>query len=68
MPNYCDAKIIVTGNARCVDEFTKIIQADYSYNEMRFTHTPHFFRVFEAGIIDEKIYGLMKQTTYDGCA
>lgn len=65
MPNYCDAKIIVTGNARCVDEFTKIIQADYSYTEMRFTHTPHFFRVFEAGIIDEKINGLMKQTTYD---
>ena len=64
MPNICIATVIVKGNINNVDEFTKIIQADYNYNTMEFTHKPHFFRVFEAPIIDEEIDGLIKTTTY----
>lgn len=64
MPNYCYAEIRVVGNARCVDEFTKILDADYSYTTGEFSHTPHFFRVFEAYITNEEVFGLMKRTTY----
>lgn len=61
MPNICTAFMNVRGYAPNVDEFLKILQADYSYYKDRnkpdctwcadpknFTHIPHFFRVFEA--------------------
>ena len=37
MPNICIATVIVKGNINNVDEFTKIIQANYNYNTMEFT-------------------------------
>ena len=64
MPNICLATVTVKGNINNVDEFTKIIQADYNYDTMKFTHKPHFFRIFETPIIDEEIDGLIKTTTY----
>ena len=63
MPNYCDFKMNVRGIPANVDEFIKIIQApDYTQR--------HFYRVFEADIINETIdvFGL-KTALIDGyCA
>ena len=64
MPNYCFADIKVRGYKDNVDEFTRILQADYDYNTMEFTHKPHFFRIFDAHIVDEKLEGVMKTTWY----
>ena len=67
MPNYCTGFMNVRGYAPNVDEFLKILQADYSYHKdsnnhdyswcldpKNFSHIPHFFRVFEAYKFDEK--------------
>jgi hypothetical protein len=51
----------VKGTKENVEEFIKIIQADYDYGTMKFSHDRHFFRVFEADYdeveeIGDKIY------------
>lgn len=61
MPNLCTGFMNVRGYAPNVDEFVKILQANYSYykdknnhdytwcaDPKNFTHIPHFFRVFQA--------------------
>lgn len=69
MPNICTGFMNVRGYAPNVDEFVKILQADYSYykdsknrdftwcaDPKNFTHTPHFFRVFDAYLFGDAIY------------
>lgn len=48
MPNYCDYSMCVKGTKENVEEFIKVIQADYDYGTMEFSHNRHLFRVFEA--------------------
>ena len=48
MPNYCNYSMCVIGEKESVEEFIKIIQADYDYGTMEFSYDRHFFRVFEA--------------------
>lgn len=48
MPNYCDYSMCVKGERKNIEEFIKVIQADYDYGTMEFSHDRHFFRVFEA--------------------
>lgn len=50
MPNYCDGYIRVRGYKDNVDEFIRILQADYSYmNGKEYcSASSHFYRVFEA--------------------
>lgn len=64
MPNICLGNIMVKGYKNNVDEFTKIIQADYDYNKMEFSHIPHFFRVFEAIPCSEVLNGVNKTVNY----
>ena len=59
MPNYCDYGMAVRGYKDNVEEFIRIIKADYNYNTNEFTHNRHFFRVFEANVEEDYItYGL----------
>ena len=64
MPNICLAEIRVTGYAGNVDEFTRILTAYYNYDTMEFSHTPHFFRVFDTYILNEETYGVIKKVSY----
>lgn len=48
MPNYCNYSMCVVGKRKNVEEFIKVIQADYDYGNMVFSHDRHMFRVFEA--------------------
>ena len=48
MPNYCGYSMCVKGTKENIEEFIKVIKADYDYNSMKFTHDRHFYRVFEA--------------------
>lgn len=48
MPNYCNYSMYVKGKKEKVEEFIKVIQADYDYNIMKFGYDRHLFRVFEA--------------------
>lgn len=65
MPNICFGKINVKGLSRNVDEFTNILNAYYSYNTMKFSHIPHFARIFEVDIVSEEIHGIFKQIEYN---
>ena len=61
MPNYCDYSMCVKGTKENVEEFIKVIQADYDYNNMKFNYKRHLFRVFEAHCdeleqLDEDVY------------
>ena len=69
MPNYCTGFMNVRGRADCIDEFIAILNANYSYymdskngdytwcaDPKNFTHTPHFFRVFSAILMDDPIW------------
>lgn len=59
MPNYCDYGMAVRGYKDNVEEFIRIIQADYNYDTNEFTHNRHFFRVFESIVEEDYItYGL----------
>ena len=53
MPNYCDYLMCIKGKKENIEEFIKVIKADYDYNSMRFSFDRHMFRVFEAN--DEEI-------------
>ena len=46
MPNWCETAIKVKGYKPEVDEFIRILNADYDYSSMEFSHIPHLFRVF----------------------
>lgn len=52
MPNWCDADIYVKGRKMDVDEFINILNADYDYHNMKFSHIPHFYRIFENNVYD----------------
>lgn len=65
MPNICCANIVVKGYKDNVDEFTRILNSDYNYYTMKFSHTPHFFRVFNAELYDEWMDGVIKTAYYD---
>lgn len=66
MPNICTGFMNVRGYSPNVDEFVKILQANYSYykdrsnldfewcaNPKNFSHIPHFFRVFDAYVFGD---------------
>ena len=48
MPNICLYSMCVKGKRKNVEEFIKVIKADYNYNTMQFSYDRHLFRVFEA--------------------
>lgn len=48
MPNYCNYSMCVVGTKENVEEFAKIMNADYNYGTMEFSYDRHMFRVFEA--------------------
>ena len=53
MANWCTAEIHVKGRKMDVDEFINILDAQYNYHTMTFSHIPHFYRIFECDILDE---------------
>ncbi len=54
MPNLCDYEIKVQGKEEDVKEFVKILKADYYIDENGVDSCErHFWRVFEADVIDE---------------
>lgn len=49
MPNYCDYEMRVVGKKENVEEFTKVMTANYDYYKMEFSYDRHMGgRVFEA--------------------
>lgn len=48
MPNICLYSMCVKGKKENIEEFIKVIKADYDYGTMEFTHDRHLFRVFSA--------------------
>ena len=48
MPNYCYYSMCVKGKKENIEEFEKVMNADYDYGTMNFSHDRHMFRVFEA--------------------
>lgn len=70
MPNYCNYSMCVKGTKESVEEFIKVIQADYDYGTMEFSHDRHLFRVFEAEYDEvEEVYNGIYQVIIKGyCA
>lgn len=60
MPNYSYGNIMVRGYKNNVDEFVKIMQANYDYRTMEFSHKPHMYRIFECDCYKEEIEGGIK--------
>jgi hypothetical protein len=60
----------VKGTKESVEEFIKVIQADYDYGTMAFSHDRHLFRVFEAEYDEiEELYNGIYQVIINGyCA
>ena len=56
MPNWCETAIKVKGYKPNVDEFIRILNADYDYRSMEFSHIPHLFRIFH---VEEIEYGII---------
>lgn len=48
MPNLCMYSMCVKGKKENIEEFIKVIEANYNYGTMEFSYDRHFFRVFEA--------------------
>lgn len=48
MANYCNFSMCVKGTKENIEDFLKVMKADYNYDKMEFTHDRHFFRVFES--------------------
>ena len=48
MPNYCNYSMKVVGTKENIEEFIKVMNADYNYYDMTFDYDRHMFRVFEA--------------------
>lgn len=55
MPNYCGYDMKVIGVKEKVEEFIKVLKADYSYSNNNFSFDRHMFRVFDAAVYDEEI-------------
>jgi len=69
MANYCYYEMKVQGRPESVDEFIKIIKADYDYDNNKFSFERHFWRVFEAEVSNEEIYEGVKSCIISGnCA
>ena len=54
MPNICFGYITAIGRKDCLEEFANILNADYNYNNMTFSHKPHMFRIFD--VYDSEYY------------
>lgn len=55
MPNYCDYEMKVDGRKEDIEEFIKIIKADYHIDENgKCNCDRHFWRVFEARVYEEE--------------
>lgn len=52
MPNICYAEIQVTGRKESIEEFERILNADYNYTTNEFSHKPHFWRIFDCYAMD----------------
>lgn len=48
MPNICIYSMCVKGKKESIEEFIKVIQANYDYGTMEFSYDRHLFRVFSA--------------------
>ena len=48
MPNYCNYSMCAIGSKDNLEEFIKVMKADYDYGTMEFSYERHLFRVFEA--------------------
>ena len=70
MPNYCNYSMKVVGKETKVDEFIKIIQTDYEFDDNGKCNVDrHFWRVFEADVTSEDIAdGIKSATIYGYCA
>lgn len=70
MPNYCYYSMCVKGKKESVEEFEKVISADYDYGTMQFSHDRHMFRVFEADTegIEKLGKGVYQQVFNGSCA
>lgn len=71
MANICNYSMRAKGKKKNIEEFIKIMKANYDYNTMQFTADRHMFRIFEANLVtdidnvDDDIYAV----TIDGyCA
>lgn len=68
MPNWCYARISVTGRTENVEEFIKVLDSHYNYNTYEFTHKFHVYRTWLQDYDCEK-YGLIMQADiYIECA
>ena len=52
MPNYCSAELMCKGRKDSVDEFIRVLNANYNYHDNKFTHKPHFYRIFDCNVYD----------------
>ena len=70
MPNYCNYSMCVVGAKENIEEFIKVIQADYNYGNMTFSYDRHMFRVFEAECdeIEERLNGSYQAIINGYCA
>lgn len=60
MPNYCDVHMMITGRKDKVDELYNIINADYDYHKMEFSHDKHFYRIFDNEVYSyQQLYGMV---------
>ena len=64
MPNYCYAEVWVKGRKECVDEFERVLTADYNYTTNTFSHKPHLWRIFEVNYLDYIQTGLFVCAKY----
>lgn len=64
MPNICWADIIVKGRKDAVDEFKRILSANYDYYNMNFSHIPHLYRIFDVQDIFYNQQGLFVTASY----
>lgn len=64
MPNYCYAEVMVKGRKDCVDEFEKVLTANYDYNTNTFSHKPHLWRIFDVSKLDYIQTGLFVCAKY----
>jgi hypothetical protein len=60
MPNYCDARIVFRGYKDNVDEFRRILDADYNYITKEFSKQKHFYRIFDVWDIWCEQKGVLK--------
>ena len=71
MPNYCYYQMRVVGKKENVEEFVKIMQADYNYQSMKFDYEKHIGgRVFEASVdeFEEVANGIYGANISGDCA